>query len=113
MKMAILKAMNAQTQISLRIVRGTYPDYNVKRTKKLKTLRDNEEIIETKLRFIAKNENYFRNNEPLQEDFFILKGGDGGAEAERETTENDGDLGNNSGNKTTMNVKKKEDKNSD
>ena len=106
--------MNAQTQISLRIVRETYPDYNVKRTKKLKTLRDNEEIKETKLRFIAKNENYFRNNEPLQEDFFILRGGgDGGTEVEREATENDGDLGNNAGNKTTMNSKKKEDKNSD
>lgn len=95
----------------MRVVRATYPDYNIKRTKKLKTLRDNEEIRETKLRFIAKNENYFRNNEPLQEDFFILQG-DGGAETEREAIENDGD-GNNTGNKNTMNMKKKEDKNSD
>ncbi|EAR91596.1 hypothetical protein TTHERM_00392650 (macronuclear) [Tetrahymena thermophila SB210] len=57
----------------IKYIRETYPDYNPYRRYTQKQVRENDEIREAKLKATQKSDNYFRNNDPLMEDFIILK----------------------------------------
>ncbi|KAL4455776.1 hypothetical protein ABPG74_003186 [Tetrahymena malaccensis] len=57
----------------IKYIKETYPDYNPYRRYPMKQVRENDEIREAKLKATLKSDNYFRNNDPLMEDFIILK----------------------------------------